>query len=264
MDSLLSPSTFQTVLYIAFAYMALIFVGSFFAKSPYGRFAAKKAKFNLQPQFGWFLMELPATLSFVFFYFQGQNRFELVPLLFLGLWLVHYGNRGFVFPMLMRVAKGDKGSFGIIIVITGWAVTSIHGYLNAVFISHLSEHLTNDWLSDPRFIIGVLLWATGYTLNIHADAIVRNLRTKEEVANGEKNYRIPYGGLFKYVTCPSYFAELISFTGIAIATWGVGALFVLGVSAANLIPRAFQTHAWYKNKFPDYPKERKVIFPGIL
>jgi 3-oxo-5-alpha-steroid 4-dehydrogenase 1 len=244
--------------------MALILVGAFFVKSPYGRFSTDKAKFNLQPQFGWFLMELPATLSFLFFYFQGQNSFELVPLIFLGIWLLHYGNRGFVFPMLMRVAKGEKGSFGIIIVVSGWAVTAIHGYLNAVFISHLSEQMTNDWLSDPRFIFGVLLWATGYTLNIYSDSIVRNLRSKEEVAKGERNYRIPQGGLFKYVTCPSYFSELISFTGFALATWSLGALFVLGVSAANLIPRAFQTHAWYQEKFPDYPKNRKVIFPGIL
>jgi len=52
MEILLSPETFQVVLYLAFAYMALIFAGGFFAKSPYGRFSAQKAKFNLQAQFG--------------------------------------------------------------------------------------------------------------------------------------------------------------------------------------------------------------------
>ena len=63
----------------------------------------------------------------------------------------------------------------------------------------------------------------------------------------------------------SYFTELISFTGFAIATWSLGALFVLAVSAANLIPRAFQVHRWYLEKFPDdYPRDRKVLIPFIV
>lgn len=165
----------------------------------------------------------------------------------------------------MRVAKGAKGSFSIMVIGAGWLVTTLHGYLNAVFISHLSEHLTHDWFSDPRFLIGMAIYAFGYLMNIHSDAIIRNLRSKDEVARGEKVYRIPEGGLFKFVSNPSYFTELISFTGFAIATWSLGALFVLAVSAANLIPRAFQVHQWYLEKFPDdYPRDRKVLIPFIV
>jgi 3-oxo-5-alpha-steroid 4-dehydrogenase 1 len=36
------------------------------------------------------------------------------------------------------------------------------------------------------------------------------------------------------------------------------------ISAGNLVPRAFQTHKWYREKFPDYPAERKVIIPHVL
>lgn len=263
-DNLLTAEIFQNILYIAFGYLAIIVIGGLFVKAPYGRFASDSYGFNFSPRLGWFLMELPATLSFLFFFFQGQNRFEAVPLFFLGIWLIHYGNRGFIFPLLMRMAKGQKGSFSVMIVLAGWFVTTLHGYLNAVFISQLSEHLTNDWFTDPRFIIGMTIYAFGYLMNLHSDNIIRNLRSKKEVAEGAKVYRIPQGGLFKYVSCPSYFTELLSFLGFAIATWSLGALFVLGVSAANLIPRAFQSHQWYKDKFDDYPKNRKVIIPGIL
>ena len=62
----------------------------------------------------------------------------------------------------------------------------------------------------------------------------------------------------------SYFSELLSFTGFAIATWSLGAVFVLLVSAANLIPRAFQVHRWYREKFADYPSERKVLVPFLI
>ena len=87
---------------------------------------------------------------------------------FLGIWLLHYGNRGFIFPLLMRVAKGSKGSFSLLVIVMGWVVTTLHGYLNAVFIAHLSTHMTPDWFSDPRFIIGMVIvfLLTPYTLNI--------------------------------------------------------------------------------------------------
>ena len=264
MDWLMSAETYQYILIGSFIYAAAILVGAFVAKAPYGKLGSERGGLNLSPRLGWFLMELPATLSFLWFYLHGQNAGELVPMIFLGIWLVHYGNRGFIFPLLMRVAKGTRGTFSIIVVVSGWLVTTLHGYLNAVFISHLSTHLTPDWLTDPRFIIGMAIYICGFLLNIQSDAIIRNLRSKEEVENGEKVYRIPQGKLFKYVTNPSYFSELLSFTGFAIATWSPGALFVLVVSAANLIPRAFQVQRWYQEKFPDYPRDRKVLIPFVL
>lgn len=266
MDTLLLADNYQMILYGAFIYAALIIIGGQIMPSPYGRFASDSFGFNFSPRLGWFLMELPASVSFIFFYFQGQNRFELVPLFFLGIWCMHYGNRGFIFPFLIRAARGATSSFSILVVGAGWLVTSLHGYLNAVFISHLGEHLAStDWFTDPRFLIGICIYLYGFTMNVHSDAIIRNLRSKEEVERGDKIYRIPQGGLFKYVTNPSYFTELISFTGFAVATWSLGAVFVLVVSAANLIPRAFQTHQWYKEKFGDeYPAERKVLIPYIL
>ena len=40
-------------------------------------------------------------------------------------------------------------------------------------------------------------------------------------------------------------------------------LFVLTVSAANLVPRAFQVRKWYKKKFPAYPSDHKVLIPYL-
>lgn len=264
MDWLMSAEVYKFVLIGSFVYAALILVGAFMTEAPYGKLGAERGGINLSPRLGWFLMELPATLSFVWFYIHGKNAQALVPMIFLGIWLVHYGNRGFIFPLLMRVAKGSKGTFSIIVVVSGWLVTTLHGYLNAVFISHLSTHITAEWLSDPRFIIGIAIYICGFLLNLQSDSIIRNLRSRQEVESGEKVYRVPEGGLFKYVTNPSYFSELLSFTGFAIATWSLGAVFVLAVSAANLIPRAFQVHRWYQEKFPDYPRERKVLIPFII
>ena len=46
--------------------------------------------------------------------------------------------------------------------------------------------------------------------------------------------------------------------------WNLGAVFVLAMTAGNLIPRAIYTHRWFHKNFEDYPAERKAIIPGIL
>ena len=255
---------YDTVLTLGFVLVLLVFIGAAFMKSPYGRFSSTRWGVNLSPRLGWFLMELPAMLSFLFFYFQGRNRFEIVPLFFLFVWVVHYGNRGFVFPYLIRSPKGATASFCITIVAMGWIVTSTHGYLNAAFISDLGTHFTPDWFYDPRFIVGIALYYGSFILIIRSDAIIRNLRSIEEIERGDKVYRIPRGGLFRFVTNPSYLTEIMAFTGFALATWSLGATFILLITIANLVPRAFQTHRWYKDKFPDYPPERRVLIPYLL
>jgi protein-S-isoprenylcysteine O-methyltransferase Ste14 len=131
-------------------------------------------------------------------------------------------------------------------------------------ISDLGTHFTLDWFTDPRFIIGITLYYGSFVLNIRSDAIIRNLRSVEEIERGDKVYRIPRGGLFRFVTNPSYLTEITAFTGFAIATWSLGATFILLITIANLVPRAFQTHRWYEEKFPDYPRERRVLIPFVL
>jgi 3-oxo-5-alpha-steroid 4-dehydrogenase 1 len=101
-------------------------------------------------------------------------------------------------------------------------------------------------------------------LNIHSDAIIRNLRSRQEIERGDKVYRIPKGGLFRFVTNPSYLTEITAFTGFALATWSLGATFILLITIANLVPRAFQTHRWYQERFADYPAERRVLIPFVL
>ena len=36
--------------------------------------------------------------------------------------------------------------------------------------------------------------------------------------------------------------------------WNLGAVFVLAMTAGNLIPRALYTHKWFHKNFDDYPK----------
>lgn len=256
---------YDTTLTVAFAYVAVVSLAAWFIPSPYGRFASQKFGISLDPRLGWFLMELPATLSFLYFFLQGARRSDPVPLLLAGMWLIHYSNRGFLFPLLMRVPRGHSASFSLMVVAFGWLATSLHGYLHASFFSGagLGAHYTADWLRDPRFLCGVAIYYSALFGNIHSDAILRRLRTKEEIASGARVYRIPQGGLFRFVTNPSYFTELVAWAGWALATWSLAGVYIFLLSAANLIPRAVSTHRWYRERFSDYPPERRVLIPFV-
>jgi 3-oxo-5-alpha-steroid 4-dehydrogenase 1 len=256
-------TTYDTLLSWALLFALAVFVISWFVPSPYGRFASSKYGVSVGPRLGWFLMELPSTLSFLYFFVQGPRRAEAVPLLFLAMWLIHYGNRGFYFPLSIRAAKGQKSSFGFMVIAVGWVVTSLHGYFHASYFTRLHEYGV-EWLRDPRFVVGFVIYYVSYALNLHSDAIIRNLRSSEEIAQGSKEYRIPEGGLFRWVTNPSYLTELTGWAGFALCTWSLAGAFILLISLANLVPRAFATQSWYREKFPDYPRERKVLIPYLL
>lgn len=256
---------YDTVLFAAFVLVGLTIAGVFFFTTPYGRFGTGRVGLKMSPRLGWFLMEFPASVCFLYFYCTGEHPLRTVSLVFLAVWCIHYANRGYIFPALIRVAPGYRQTFNLAVVASGWLVTSLHGYLNGSFIAGYGAHLTDAWLTDPRFIIGIIVYYAGYLFNLHSDHILRNLRPQNPAAaQGAPRYTIPRGGGFTWVSNPHYLAELIAWSGFAIATWSLAGVFILTISAANLLPRALANHRWYRETFPDYPADRKAILPYIL
>ena len=94
---------YDTVLTAAFAFAAFVIIGGFFAQSSYGRFSTTKLGLNLNPKLGWWLMEIPATVVFLISYLAGPHRFEPTSLVLAGIWLLHYANRGWFFPLRLRL-----------------------------------------------------------------------------------------------------------------------------------------------------------------
>lgn len=253
---------YDTAMLAAFGMVLLTIIGTHFVTTPYGRFGDGSPGFRLSPRLGWFLMELPAPLVFVITFIQGDHATEPVPLVLLAIWLIHYANRGFIFPALMRVAPGHRQTFNFSVVAIGWIVTSLHGYLNGAWISQYGTQFTTAWFTDPRFIAGIVLYYTGFVVIIQSEAIMRNLRPRTMDAEAPR-YRIPRGGAYRWVTNAPYLGELMAWTGFAIFTWSLAGVFILSISAANLIPRALANHRWYREQFPDYPSERKILIPFV-
>lgn len=226
-----------------------------FVVAPYGRYLRAGWGPTLRAPLGWFLMELPAVVLFALFFFSGAASFQLVPLLLLGLWQLHYLHRTFVYPLSMRF--GHK-RMPVLVVCLAIAFNTLNSYINARWIGHLGTYSV-DWLADPRFLFGTTLFLAGWAGNIHSDAILRSLRDP-----GGTGYGIPRGGLFRWVSAPNYLCEIVEWAGWAIATWSPAGLAFAVYTAANLAPRALSHDAWYRKQFPDYPMERKALIPYIL
>ena len=229
--------------------LALIWVSA-----PYGRHVRDGWGFTVPNRVGWILMEAPTVLLFIAIFAVGEDRAELVPLVMLGIWQVHYVHRTFVFPFRMRSGK----RMPISIPILGGSFQLLNVYVNARWISHLGEY-DASWLLDPRFVVGALVFGVGMVINLHADTVLIHLRKP-----GETAYKIPRGGMYRFVTSPNYLGEILEWCGWAILTWSLPGLALAFYTIANLAPRAFTNHRWYHEKFPDYPKERRALVPFLL
>jgi len=251
---------FNAVLTWAIFLVCVCLAAELCASTAYGKFGASAGGVSLDPRVGWWLMELPVSVTFLYFYFVkgGPQSREPVPRLMAAIMCLHYSYRGWIFPALIRSHKDSQ--FSIIPAVFGSLVTVTHGYINAKWFSTYGKHLNAAWLRNPRFLLGLAVYTSGLCLVVYHDHVIRSLRVP-----GGPRYVIPTGGFFEYVTCAQYFVELWTFAGFALLSCGPNGLFIFAVSFVNLVPRAVQTTAWYREQFGDeYPNDRKHIFPFVF
>ena len=252
---MLEIKIFQIIMYIFLSIAGVVFGVLFFITAGYGRYNNTKWGPQMDNRFGWILMESVSPIAFFIFFFIGNKTDSCVAIVFLIIWEVHYIQRAFIYPLLIR---GDK-TIPISIVIFGFTFNLINSYLQGRYLFTISKTYKVSWFFTSRFIAGLIIFLSGYVINLHSDYILRNLRK-----DGDTSYYIPQDGMFRYVSCPNYLGEIMEWVGWAILTWSfVGLIFALW-TMANLIPRAVSHHKWYKKKFENYPKQRRAIFPFIL
>lgn len=224
--------------------------------APYGRHSTSTFPGpTLSNKAGWIVMELPAVVVFLLVYLEGAAATRLVPLIFLAMWQMHYLNRTFLFPLRTRT-RGKR--MPLLVAVSGLLFNIVNAYVNARFVSHIGQY-DPQWLSDPRFLGGVTIFAIGMVLNLHSDNVLLKLRKP-----GGSGYAIPDSGAFRLVSCPNYLGEMIEWAGWALAAWSMAGLAFCVFTVANLLPRALANHQWYKERFPAYPANRKALIPGIL
>ena len=111
-----------------------------------------------------------------------------------------------------------------------------------------------------------MIYCFGEFGNFYHHYLLSKLRGK-----GFKGHVIPFGGLFKFVSCPHYFCELLTWFGwMFITGFGIGPLLMFVVSTVILMQRSKEKHDKYKLEFNGnnnmmlYPIGRKALIPFVF
>ena len=225
----------------------VVFPLLFFVTAPYGRHQRRGWGPSMPANLGWVIMESPSVFLFGALWWANPDRSSPLVTLLGVVWLTHYVQRTFVFPLLMR--GGGKPN-ALVTVAMAVVFNLLNASGNAVGLQARPI--------DLACVAGVALWGCGFVMNLHADAVLRGLRKP-----GETSYAIPHGGTYRLVTSPNYLGEILEWVGFALAarSWASVAFAVFTI--ANLAPRARSHHRWYREKFADYPASRKILVPGL-
>ena len=248
------PEWYTQAVWIWIAIGGITFVSLFFIAAPYGRHHREGWGPTLPDHIGWILMEAPASLLVLAWFLLAGDTSSATAWLLMVVWQLHYAHRAFIYPLRKR-SDGRRMPWAIVTMalLFNGVNSALIGWEVFVFRSYGPE-----WLSDPRFLGGMALFAAGYAINKHSDRVLRNLR-----APGETGHKVPHGGLYRWVSCPNYLGEILEWIGFAIATWSLAGLAFAVWTIANLAPRALDHHRWYRERFPDYPPERRALLPLI-
>ena len=244
--------------FIAFAPCILLLLLTTKYVAPYGKFLSNAwGSFKLPSRLGWILMEVPSVIIFTTVFCLSPNKNTGTIALYI-IWLFHYVYRSLVFPFITK----SKNEMPIMLMFSAMSFQLVNTYLQAGYVLIINpEFFAGDFLTSWQFILGLVVFLIGSFINRQADYILRNLRKGKP---SQTEYYIPQGSLYKYISCPNHFGEMIIWLGWAIMlqSWVGFAFFIWTI--ANLLPRARTSHKWYKEKFADYPKERKALIPFIF
>jgi len=197
-------------------------------------------------------MESVSPIMLVVFTMRGETIAPPV-LLLTGLWVLHYVYRAVVYPFR---AKWSSKQMPVVIMVSAIFFNSVNGGLNGSAFSTLD---TSEFWTSPFTWLGLVLFLSGLWINLRSDRTLLQLR-----GDGDTGYRIPQGGLYRWISCPNYLGEIIEWTGFAIMASTLPALSFAIWTIANLVPRAISHHRWYLSKFPDYPSDRRAILPFLV
>ena len=245
-------SWFQIVLLIWILIPILLFPILLKIKAPYGRHIKKGWGPKIDNHLGWFWMELPALLTFPILVIVGPEQKDTLSWVLVGLWCFHYVNRTIIFPFRLKT-KGKK--MPVLIVVSAVFFNLMNGFVNGYYIGFVDGR--SGSVLNIFVLVGLILFFAGFAINNIADTKLINLRSE---GNG---YQIPRKWLFEYISCPNHFGEIVEWIGFALVARNPAALSFAIWTFCNLAPRAKNHHEWYKEKFNDYPKKRKVVLPGI-
>lgn len=249
---------FNSLMYVMIGLGVVVFISLYFITAGYGLFRTKEWGLSINNKVAWILMEAPAFLTMLGIWYASGCPAVAPQVVLLGLFLFHYFQRSFIFPLLMS----GHSQMPVTIMLSGVTFNIVNGIMQggALFWFPKTAYQEGwDYLTHTSSIIGFVIFFIGMAINLHSDHVIRHLRKP-----GDTRHYLPQKGMYHYVTSANYMGELIEWTGFAIIADSPAAWVFVWWTAANLVPRA---HAIYNRYMKEFGKEalvgKKRIIPFL-
>ena len=190
----------------------IVFVALYFVKAGYGMFRTRSWGWSVPNKVGWVLMEAPSFVVMGLWAWKAGVEAYTPQAVFVGLFMLHYFQRSFVFPLLMK----GKSRMPLAIMAMGILFNVINATLLAASFFNCAlpgKYEPTAFWTNPLPWVGVVIFFIGRAINLHADHVIRNLRKP-----GDTRHYLPEKGFYRYVTSANYFGELVEWTGFALLT----------------------------------------------
>ncbi|ORX53996.1 hypothetical protein DM01DRAFT_1305444 [Hesseltinella vesiculosa] len=220
----------------------------------YSKFASLKSKsLTIPSQWGMLLIYAPSLIGSIGIWWWSHHRKSLPHVQFLSLFtFLHFTKR--IYEVLFVHRYSGKSVLADALVISS-------SYLSFTVIQwHFATLVPASSVDRPQLVLGAILFFIGEGINLYHHSLLSQLRR-----GGSKDYKIPRRGLFKYVWCPHYLGEIISFMAMTLLSQHAIVFVYELMAAAYLGVRAKQTQRWYKQRFQLSPTDqaKACLIPGV-
>ena len=106
---------FNVMLAVMAVLAVIVFIALHFVEAGYGMMYTRKWGATVNNRLGWVLMEAPVFVAMALLWYFSSRRWEIAPLVMFLLFELHYFQRSFVFPFLIR----GKGKMPVSIILMG-------------------------------------------------------------------------------------------------------------------------------------------------
>lgn len=254
----MSQGTFNLFLYVMSGIALVVFISLYFVRAGYGIFRTAQWGPSLPNKVGWVLMEAPVFLVMFILWAKSGIGLTIPQYIFFLLFQLHYLQRSFIFPLLMK----GRSRMPVSIMVMGIVFNVLNGMMQAgglFWFSHVDYGMGAAYLAQPHAILGFVMFFVGMGINLHSDHVIRHLRK-----SGDTRHYLPKRGFYRYVTSANYFGELVEWTGFAVLTASPAAWVFVWWTVANLVPRADAIYHKYVGEFgAEAVGRRKRIIPFI-
>ena len=253
----MGADTYCMIMWVMAVTAVIVFIALYFVKAGYGIFRTKQWGLSINNKVAWVLMEAPVFFVMLYMWASNGTPTTLPAFLAFLLFELHYFQRSFIFPLMMK----GQSQMPVAIMLMGVIFNVINGLVIGTSLFTLPPSAYNDgaaYLTHPTAIAGIAIFFSGMGINLHSDHVIRHLRKP-----GDNRHYLPQKGFYRYVTSANYFGELVEWTGFALLCSTPAAWLFVVWTAANLVPRAAAIHKRYRDEFGDAVGSRKRILPFV-